>query len=188
MTTMPGSATQATGEEPRNGSGRRSLLIDLDRLDLSREILTRRDLEKFNPHRGQMALIDAILWQSEDYSEVVGVKRVRHDDFWVPGHFPQKPMMPGVLMIEAGAQASCYQYNVRLEKPVTAAFLRIEDAVFRSTVEPGDELLVLSRDVKFSRRRFISDIQGVVREADQWRIAFEARITGVAFDPPVMGT
>ncbi|MDX9910411.1 MAG: hypothetical protein RBS39_01125 [Phycisphaerales bacterium] len=182
MTTLPGSVTQSTGEAARGAAARRSLLIDLDRIDLSRDILTRADLERFNPHRGDMALIDAILWQSDDYSEVVGVKRVRDNEFWVAGHFPKVPMLPGVLMIEAGAQVSCYQYNVRLERPVTAAFLRIENATFRSSVAPGDELIIMSRDVKFQRKRFVSDIQGVVREAGDWRVAYEARITGIALE------
>jgi 3-hydroxymyristoyl/3-hydroxydecanoyl-(acyl carrier protein) dehydratase len=84
-------------------------------------------------------------------------------------------MMPGVLMIEAGAQMSCYLYNRRRPDPKVIAFLRIENASFRSMVEPGDDLYLLCKEVKFGRRQFVSDIQGMVGD----RITFDARIRGM---------
>ena len=83
--------------------------------------------------------------------------------------------MPGVLLVEAGAQIACYLYNRRRPEPKTVAFLRIQDAAFRSMVEPGDDLFVLCREVRFGRRNFKSDIQGMVGD----RVCFDARITGM---------
>ena len=85
-------------------------------------------------------------------------------------------MYPGVLMIESAAQLAVYCYNARLERPKIAAFTRIEDATFRSGVVPGDDLYLLCQEVKWSRRGFTCDVQGVV----DTRTAFEARIHGVA--------
>lgn len=162
-------------DEGADGMSRARLLFDLSAIDLTSRKLGRAELERFNPHRGPMALLDWVVWESEDHSRVVGLKHVRADEFWVAGHFPGRPMLPGVLMVEAAAQLACYQYNVRMDTPRLCAFMRIENATFRSQVLPGDDLLLLCQDVKFSRRRFIADAQGLVQD----RVAFDARITGM---------
>ena len=82
-------------------------------------------------------------------------------------------------MVEAGAQMACYLYNIRRPEPKVIAFLRIEDCAFRSMVTPGDDLHILANEIKIGRRRFISDVQGVVGKD---RIAFDARVTGMQLD------
>lgn len=151
-------------------------LLDLSTFDLSRRMFSREDIAKLNPHRGEMALLDWIVWQSSDHKHGIALKHIRDTEFWVPGHFPGKPMFPGVLMIEAGAQLACFQYNIRQTEPRVVAFLRIDNASFRSMVQPGDDLYVLCSEVKFGRRRFVSDIQGIVND----KIAFDARISGMS--------
>jgi 3-hydroxymyristoyl/3-hydroxydecanoyl-(acyl carrier protein) dehydratase len=165
----------AKGDEPGEAKAGPKPLLDLSAIDLAACIHDKAGLERYIPHRGTMSLLDSIVWETPDFKQGIGLKRVRRDEFWVPGHFPEKPIMPGVLQIEAGAQMSCYLYNRRQPGPKVVAFLRIEDACFRSMVEPGDDLYLLCNEVKFSRRRFVSDIQGVVGD----RVAFEARITGM---------
>ncbi|MBX3364743.1 MAG: beta-hydroxyacyl-ACP dehydratase [Phycisphaeraceae bacterium] len=155
---------------------RDKLLFELANIDLNAIRLDKDGLARWNPHRGHMALLDALIWESDDHSLGVGVKHVREDEFWVAGHFPGQPMMPGVLQVECGAQLACYLFNVKKGEPTLAAFLRIEHAAFRSMVVPGDDLYILCRDIKRSRRRFVCDVQGVVRD----RIAFEAQISGMA--------
>lgn len=160
----------------RDGAGSKPVLFDLDGIDLAARLISRQRLESWNAHRGQMALLDWVVWHTPDYTRGIGLKHVRDDEFWVPGHFPGRPMLPGVLMIETGAQLASYLYNARFPKPKIAAFTRIEDASFRAAVGPGDDLYLLAREVRVSPKRFISDIQGYVDN----RVVFEARITGMA--------
>lgn len=181
-------ASAALSPDAPNGAGSaaggKAPIFDLAAIDLTARALSRQELERWNPHRGDMALIDWIVWHSPDFRQGVALKQVRREEFWVPGHFPGKPMFPGVLMIETGAQLGVFLYNARFPKPKIAAFTRIEDASFRSAVEPGDNLLILSQEVRFSPRRFVSDIQGWVLDEHHKpdRLAFDARIHGMAID------
>lgn len=155
-----------------------TLMFDVGAIDLDSIVADRAAIERLNPHRHEMALLDEVIWISDDQTCALGRHRCRPDAFWVRGHFPGKPMMPGVLQVEAGAQLVCYLWNIQQEIPQVAAFLRIEQTAFRRSVLPGEELLLLCREVKKGRRRFISDVQGVV----DGQVAFESRITGMALD------
>lgn len=171
--TRPGADGSASA---RAGEARRGLLFDLATLDLSKDRFDREAIGRRNPHRGDMALLDAVLWTSDDFKRGVGVWRVKGTEFWVPGHFPGKPMLPGVLQVEAGAQMSVFLYNSRFVRPKLAAFTHIEECSFRGQVQPGDHLLILADEIKCSEKRFHSRIQGVVGN----RVTFEATITGIA--------
>jgi 3-hydroxyacyl-[acyl-carrier-protein] dehydratase len=125
-----------------------------------------------------MFLLDGVAWESENLKQGIGVWNVRRDAFWAAGHFPGRPILPGVLMVEAGAQLACYLYNARSSIPHVVLFLRIENAAFRSAVEPGDTLLILCNETKCGRRTFSCEMQGWVGD----RIAFDATITGMRAD------
>jgi len=167
---------------PREGgvAPARAPLFDIAGVDFTRLVHTRKDLERWNLHRGVMALLDGVVWYSPDFKQGVAIKRVTRDEFWVPGHFPEKAMMPGVIMVETAAQLGSFLFNARFPKPKIAAFVRLDECAFRASVEPGDEFIVLAQEVKFSPKRFVSDVQGLVGG----RVAFEARITGMAIDSP----
>ena len=164
-------AGAGAGEAPRQPK----LIVDLEGIDLGGKVLSRTDLERWNPHRGPFVQLDGVVWTLPDFSQGVGVKHVRDDEFWVAGHFPGRPMMPGVLMVEAGAQLASYLYYSRIGAPCIAGFTRIENTVFRGKVVPGDDLYLLCREVKYRPRLFISDVQGIV----EGRLVFESRITGM---------
>lgn len=153
------------------------IIFDLTGIDLDTRILSREDIARVNAHRGEMALLDAIVWLDEGLSRGVALHEVRHDAFWVAGHIPGRPIMPGVLMIEAGAQLASFIFFKRTAIQSFAGFTRIEDVAFRGQVVPGDRLYLLCKEVKFSPKRFITDIQGLVNG----HIVFEGRITGLMF-------
>jgi len=174
MSSASPTTNMPVGQEDNGDRLSRTLLFDLSRVDLSQRRYGRDDIARVNPHRHEMALLDWVVWHEGDFTRAVGLKVIRPDEFWVKGHFPSRPMYPGVLMIETGAQLASFMYNSRFTEPTLPVFVRIEDATFRAPVQPGDELFVLCQDVKFSSKRFITDVQGVVAG----RVAFQARITG----------
>lgn len=152
-----------------------STLVDLNGIDLSATIATREEMFEFIHHRHEMALLDRVIWASEDFNTGVGSLKVRGDEFWVRGHFPSKPMFPGVLMVEAGAQLACYLYNRHFGELHLAAFLRIENCVFRRSLTIGEEMLVCCKGIKVTPRRFVSSIEGIV----DGQVCFEAQIVGM---------
>lgn len=166
-----GPASSADSTRPRH-------VLDLSRIDLTARIHDKAFIERFIPHRGNMSLLDWIAWESDDFRKGVAVWEVRGDEFWVAGHFPSRPLVPGVLLVEGGAQLACYLYNRRLEVPTVVLFLRIEQAAFRASVEPGDTLHILCNELKAGRRRFSCEMQGIVGD----KIAFDCTIVGLRSD------
>lgn len=111
-------------------------------------------IEKVIPHRGNMRLIDEIREYSENKG--VGIHYVRDDEFWCAGHFPGKPIMPGVLQVEALAQTACF---IALKKVgqgngrTIGYFTTMENIKFSHMVKPGD-VLELHVDLLMSKMRF----------------------------------
>jgi 3-hydroxyacyl-[acyl-carrier-protein] dehydratase len=151
------------------------ILFDLSRIDLNSVAVTSDEVARMNPQAGHMRQLDYVIWTSDDFGHSLGVKQVRHDEFWVDGHIPGRPLLPGVMMIEAGAQLASIAYRLRMRNNSFMAFTHIDKAVFRAQVVPGDTLYLLAVERKFQPRRFICDIQGVVRDS----LAFEATISGM---------
>jgi len=104
-------------------------------------ILDTKAIQKILPHRYPFLLVDAII-EMERTKRIVGIKNVTINEPFFPGHFPGRPVMPGVLVIEAMAQTGgvlLFQEIPDREKKLLY-FVAIDDARFRRPVVPGDQL------------------------------------------------
>jgi 3-hydroxyacyl-[acyl-carrier-protein] dehydratase len=102
--------------------------------------LDRAAIEAILPHREPFLLIDEVL-ELEPGHRVVALKRVREDEWYLRGHFPGRPVMPGVLIVEAMAQTGAVAVLAEEEnRGRIALFAGIDDTRFKRIVEPGDEL------------------------------------------------
>ncbi len=102
--------------------------------------LGRREIEEILPHRDPFLLLDEVT-AIEPGVRVVARKRIRNDEWYLAGHFPGRPIMPGVLMVEAMAQAGAVAVLSEEEnRGKLALFAGIDDVRFKRIVQPGDEL------------------------------------------------
>jgi 3-hydroxyacyl-[acyl-carrier-protein] dehydratase len=102
--------------------------------------LDRAGIEAILPHREPFLLIDEVV-ELEPGERVRARKRVRGDEWYLRGHFPGRPVMPGVLIVEAMAQTGAVAVLVEEEnRGRMALFAGIDDTRFKRIVEPGDEL------------------------------------------------
>jgi 3-hydroxyacyl-[acyl-carrier-protein] dehydratase len=100
------------------------------------------ELLKLLPHRYPFLLVDRIIEVNADDS-CIGIKNVTFNEPFFPGHFPNRPVMPGVLMIEAMAQtagAICTKHTGVGDRPPNVFFLTVDKAKFRKPVFPGDTI------------------------------------------------
>lgn len=109
--------------------------------------LDHREILEILPHRYPFLLIDKIIKVDIDGKYVVGQKNVSQNEWFFQGHFPGKPIMPGVLILEALAQTGAVYLHMMGYKKL-AALLNINLAKFRSPVFPGD-ILTLRAEEKF---------------------------------------
>lgn len=126
------------------------------------------------PHRYPMQLVDKITAIDEDY--IVGVKNVTGNEPFFQGHFPQEPVMPGVLLVEAMAQAGGLLVLNTLDEPErwSTYFMKIDNVKFRRKVVPGDTLIFKVR-LLGPVRRGISSMRGLIFVGDN--VVAEAEFT-----------
>lgn len=150
-------------------------ILELDQIDLNGIAIDHEAVGKLIPQAGHMRHLDHVIWMNDDLSISVGMKVVRDDEFWVEGHIPGRPILPGVLMIEAAAQNSTVLYRTKTDIFDFLGFTRCDDAIFRGQVVPGDILYLVSKELHFRTKRFITANQAFVNN----KLVFEAKITGM---------
>ncbi len=118
-------------------------------------------IKKILPHRAPFLLVDKILEISKDH--IVGLKNVTMNEPFFLGHFPNEPIMPGVLQIEAMAQTGgiFVLHGISDPEKYSTYFLKINNVRFRCKVTPGDTL-IFSLELAAQIKRGICDMRGKV--------------------------
>lgn len=129
-------------------------------------ILENIDIRAVLPHRYPMLLVDRIVEMSAD--RVVGIKNVTANEPFFAGHFPDFPVMPGVLIVEAIAQVAgvLALQDLKNREDKLVFFASIEEAKFRKPVLPGDtlrmEVEILRRKESVVKARGVAKVEGAV--------------------------
>lgn len=95
--------------------------------------MNRQAIEGLIPHRGQMLLLDEVFL--EDDGSARGLRAIRGDEFFLDGHFPGNPVVPGVMLCEMMAQTACVLLDARGGTPLFAGLDKVR---FRRVVKPGE--------------------------------------------------
>jgi 3-hydroxyacyl-[acyl-carrier-protein] dehydratase len=150
--------------------------FDPTRLDFSRVVADREAIHKVNPQRFEMEQLTGVVLVDSAQHLVVGYKDVTADEFWVRGHMPDYPLLPGVLMCEAAAQLCSYYVATHgLLQGDFIGFGGLENVRFRGVVRPGDRLVMVAKGIRMHRRQTIFNVQGFVGSS----MVFHADIIGV---------
>jgi 3-hydroxyacyl-[acyl-carrier-protein] dehydratase len=152
------------------------LHLDPTKLDCGRVVADQEAIRLINPQRHEMEQLTAIVHVNREQHLIAGYKDVRADEFWVKGHMPDYPLMPGVLMCEAAAQlCSYYTATEGLLQGDFIGFGGLENVRFRNPVRPGDRLLLVGKAIRLNRRQTIFNVQGFVGGT----MVFHADVIGV---------
>ncbi|HVT82904.1 MAG TPA: 3-hydroxyacyl-ACP dehydratase FabZ family protein [Phycisphaerae bacterium] len=151
-----------------------TFLVDLSGIDLNKIIIPLEEIRKIIPQRFEMEMLTGIV--HDDEGTVVGFKDISLDEFWVRGHIPGRPLMPGVLMIECAAQLCAFWTMRKHPEMGFVGFAKCDEVRFRGTVIPPARLYMIAQMVEINRRRAIAKCQGICNGT----LVFEATITGMS--------
>lgn len=152
-------------------------IINPEQLDCTTIVADRAAIRTVNPQRYEFEMVDAVVLIDSSQQIVAGYKDVRGDEFWTRGHFPNNPLLPGVLMCEAAAQLCSYYIVTQhvIDDGFIVGFGGLENVRFRTVVRPGDRLILAAKGQRLHRRQSVFNVQGFVGSA----MAFHADIIGI---------
>src|SRR5437764_5516346 len=136
-------------------------LVDPATIDTSRVLYDLEAIRQGNPQRFEMEQLSAVVHLDRDIHLIIGYKDVADNEFWVRGHMPDYPLMPGVLMCECAAQLCSFYITTQGLSPCDfIGFGGLEDVRFRSPVKPGDRLVLIGQGIKLNPRKTVFNVQG----------------------------
>jgi 3-hydroxyacyl-[acyl-carrier-protein] dehydratase len=160
--------TKHSGED--SGENKRSPSID--------QPLDVKSVINILPHRYPFLLVDRILELDLEKGYILGQKNVTINESFFQGHFPEAPIMPGVLILEALAQTGGVLVHLKGQGDKIAILLNVNQAKFRQPVRPGDVLLLRGQGLHFSSKGGRIKAEALVND----KVAAEAEIGFVLVD------
>ncbi|MCL2807832.1 MAG: beta-hydroxyacyl-ACP dehydratase [Coriobacteriia bacterium] len=122
--------------------------------------MNREELKKLIPHREPMLLVDTVELCD---GKAIGSYTVRGDEFFLQGHFPGNPVVPGVILCEMMAQASCLLIEESTEE-ATPYFTGMNQVKFKNTVMPHDTIVFKSELVRAKKPFYFMKGEGYVKD------------------------
>jgi 3-hydroxyacyl-[acyl-carrier-protein] dehydratase len=142
------------------------------------QVLDIKQILSILPHRYPFLLVDRVLEVDVEKGYVLGQKNVTMNEAFFQGHFPGAPIMPGVLILEALAQAGGILVHLKVPGDKIAILLNVNQAKFRQPVKPGDVLLLRGQGIHFSSKGGRIKAEALVND----KVAAEAEIGFVFVD------
>ena len=149
-------------------------VFDISGIDLNKVIYDQEAIRQANPQRGDMEMLNGVVYAAPELGRIIGYKDVRADEFWVPGHIPGRPLFPGVLMVEAAAQLASFYTRKFVGWKGFIGFGGVEDTKFRQQVQPGCRLYLLGQKLWERHHRIRCTVHGIVNG----QMVFETGIVG----------
>ncbi len=155
----------------------KDLILDFAAYDLSDCLADIEEIRRWNPQRFEMEQLTAIVYEDVERKICVGYRDYGENEFWIRGHMPGRPVLPGILMCEAAAQLCGYFATKHdLMGREILGFGGLDDVRFRDMVVPGDRLVIVAELKKIRRgAMLISRFQGFVSQS----MVCEGEIRGV---------
>ncbi len=156
-------------------------LIDLSKVDMNHIVADIDEIRRMNPQRFEMEQLTAIVYEDAEEMVCVGYQDVTENAFWVRGHMPDYPLMPGVIICEAAAQlASYFATKMKMYSKGFIGFGGLDAVKFRGVVRPGDRLVLVDKVMKLRANvMLVLSFEALVND----EVVAEGQIKGIVLNP-----